>query len=93
MSENGISERLNEHISKLESSSEKVRKTSMLYGHVNEVHKNVIPKIKLKLIARSPGDATKRQAIEAVSIRENNPILNAKEEWSNQPRKRKERSS
>ena len=31
----------------------------MLYDHVKEVHKNVVPKLKLELKARSPGDATR----------------------------------
>ena len=32
-----------------------------------------------------------RQAIEAVVIRENEPVLNGKDEWTNNPRKRKEK--
>ena len=47
--------------------------------------------IKLELVARTQSDPTLRQALEAVMIRENKPLLNTKEEWSNQPRKRKEK--
>ena len=43
------------------------------------------------LDARCPRDATMRQAIEAVSIRENKPVLNGKKEWTNEPKKRREK--
>ena len=33
-----------------------------------------------------------RQAIEAVWIRENKPVLNGKDEWTNDPRKRKDKA-
>ena len=86
-----ISERFNEHMAILKSNSENTRKKSMLYEHVKNKHGNVNPEVKLELIARTQSDPTMRQALEAVLIRENKPVLNTREEWSNQPRKRKER--
>ena len=56
-------------------------------------HNGVNQPIKLEVTARFPGDAALRQAAEAVKIREDQPILNGKEEWTNQPRKRKVRTN
>ena len=88
-----IAERFGEHMAALTSNSENTRKKSILYEHVRDKHRNVTPEIKLELVARTQSDPTLRQALEAVMIRENKPLLNTKEEWSNQPRKRKEKRS
>ena len=47
-----------------------------------------IPPVSVEVIAKCPGDPVLRQAIEAVKIREDNPPLNGKEKWTNQPRKK-----
>ena len=43
------------------------------------------------LVARTQSNPTLRQALEAVVIGEEKSILNSKEEWSSQPRKRKQK--
>ena len=86
-----IAERFGEHMATLTSNSDTTRKKSVLYEHVRDRHGNVNPDVKLELVARTQSDPTLRQALEAVMIRENNPLLNTKEEWSNQPKKRKEK--
>ena len=40
-------------------------------------------------VLHRPGDASMRQALEAVIIRKEDPPLNRKQEWTNEPRKRK----
>ena len=80
-------ERFGEHMGMLMSNCDSSRKKSVFFQHIMEEHENINPKIGLEVIARCPGDATMRQAIEAVSIRENKPVLNGKEEWTNEPRK------
>ena len=87
-----IGERFGEHMYALLSNSDSIRRRSVFYEHVVEEHGNVNPEISLELIARCPGDATIRQAIEAVSIRDGKPVLNSKDEWTNQPRKRRDRN-
>ena len=87
-----IAERFNEHMTILRSDCDSTRKKSMMFEHVKEKHGNVTPPVKLELIARTQSDPTLRQALEAVVIREEKPVLNSKEEWSNQPRKRKAKS-
>ena len=64
----------------LTSQCDSTRKKSVFFEHVFSEHENSNPKIGLELIARCPGDTTMRQSIEAVSIRENKPVLNGKEE-------------
>ena len=86
-------ERTKEHVEKLWSKCDSTRRKSVFYDHVVKVHNNENPKLGLEVVARCPGDATMRQALEAVSIRENKPVLNGKEEWSNQPRKRNPKNS
>ena len=53
-------------------------------------HGGEVPQLKLEILSRCPGDPGLRQATEAVSIRENKPPLNGKDEWTNEPRKKKE---
>ena len=86
-----IAERFNEHMALLQSESDSTRRKSMLFEHVRDEHRSINPPVKLELVARTQSDPTLRQALEAVVIREERPILNSKEEWSNQPRKRKEK--
>ena len=85
-----IEERYSEHDYLLKHQDEKFRKRSVFYDHVMGEHNGENPPIKLEIVARCPGDAALRQAIEAVRIREEKPILNGKEECTNQPRKRKD---
>ena len=54
-------------------------------------HNGEVPPLKVEVLARCPGDPGLRQAIEAVQIREDKPVLNGKEEWTNQPRKRSDK--
>ena len=76
----------------LQNECDSTRRKSVFYQHVKEAHGNINPPIGLEIIAKCPGDATMRQAIEAVWIRENKPVLNGKDEWTNDPRKKKDKS-
>ena len=86
-----IAERFKEHYTKYHHEKPSVRKTSVFYDHVQQQHGGINPPIKLEILARYPGNAALRQAAEAVVIRDEKPVLNGKEEFTNQPRKRKER--
>ena len=68
-----------------------IRKRSFLYDHVQKEHRGEIPPLKLEIVRRCPSDPGLRQATEAVSIREFRPPLNGKDEWTNEPRKRREK--
>ena len=85
-------ERFGEHMRLVQSQCDSTRKKSVFFDHIREEHGNVNPRIGLEIIAKCPGDTTMRQAIEAVSIRENKPVLNGKDEWTNDPRQRKEKT-
>ena len=87
-----IAERFKEHYSKYHHQKPSVRKTSVFYDHVQKVHGGLNPEIKLEILAQYHSNAGLRQAAEAVSIRDERPVLNGKEENTNQPRKRKERN-
>ena len=65
------------------------RKKSFMYEHAESTHGGIIPPVNLEIIARFTGDAGVRQAAEAVYIREEKPPLNGKDEWTNQPRRRR----
>ena len=52
-------------------------------------HNGGIPPLIIEVLRRFPGDPALRQATEDVSIRVNEPAMNGKEEWTNEPRKRK----
>ena len=86
------SERFGEHMGALASQCDSTRKKSVFFEHIMSEHGGSNPKIGLDLIAKCPGDTTMRQAIEAVSIRENRPVLNGKEEWTNEPKKRRQKT-
>ena len=66
------------------------RKKSFIYDHANEEHGGNIPPVTLEIIERFTGDAGARQAAEAVCIRDERPKMNGKDEWTNQPRRRRE---
>ena len=74
----------------IESDNQVTRKKSFLYDHVQNQHNGEVPPLKLEIKAQCLGDPGYRQALEATRIREEKPPLNGKEEWTNQPRKRKE---
>ena len=84
-----LSERFGGHMSVIHSKSEQVRQGSFLYKHMWESHNGGIPPLNIEILRKFPGDPALRQATEAVSIRRNKPPLNGKEEWTNEPRKRK----
>ena len=84
-----LAERFGGHMSVIHSKSEQVRQGSFLYKHTWESHNGGIPPLNIEILKKFPGDPALRQATEAVSIRRNKPPLNGKEEWTNEPRKRK----
>ena len=84
-------ERFAEHLHLLHSKKEQVRQKSIFYDHVWECHNGEVPHLKFEILGKFPGDPALRQATEAVSIRSNKPVLNSKEEWTNEPKKRKPR--
>ena len=42
--------------------------------------------MKMEILGRYPGDPGMRKATEAVSIKQNKPSLNTRNEWINEPR-------
>ena len=84
-----LSERYAEHWKMLKSSCELTRKKSFLYHHVQSVHNGQVPHLNVTIVGKCVGDPSLRQALEAVTIRKNDPCLNRKQEWNNEPRKRK----
>ena len=64
----------------------------MFHEHVQKEHGGINPAIKIEVIGQFHNNPGMRQAAEAVTIRDEKPMLNGKEEFTNQPRKRKERS-
>ena len=88
-----IGERYPEHVAVMSSNKESIRKKSFMYDHAKEQHGGIIPPMKVEIVAQCLGDPGLRQAMEAVLIRDTKPSLNGKEEWTNQPRKRKPRDS
>ena len=84
-----IAERFSEHYTILNSRHEATRKKSFLFEHMKEKHDGKTPLLEIKLLHRCFADPSLRQAIEAVVIKEEDPLLNRKEEWNNEPRKRK----
>ena len=83
-----IEELFGGHMS-VRSKNEETRQGSFLYNHMWESHNGEIPPLKIEVLRKFPGDPALRQATEAVSIRMNKPKLNSKEEWTNEPRKRR----
>ena len=87
-----IGERFQEHVSKYNHAKPSVRKTSVFYDHVQKDHNGVNPPIKVEILGQFHNNPGMRRAAEAVIIRDEKPVLNGKEEFTNQPRKRKERN-
>ena len=87
-----VAERFDEHSKMLTSNSEGTRAKSFLYDHVQTVHTGDLPSLDVRVLASCPGDPGMRQALEAVIIRKEDPPLNRKQEWTNEPRKRKRRA-
>ena len=85
-----ILERFKEHHKKMMHQKDSERKKSFMYDHANEAHGGNMPSVSLEIIGRFTGDAGARQAAEAVCIREEKPQLNGKDEWTNQPRRRRD---
>ena len=83
-----IAERFREHLSVINSHQEVTRKKSFLYEHLREKHDGKVPPLGIQVIRRCFADASLRQAMEATIIRDEDPILNRKEEFNNEPRKR-----
>ena len=83
-------ERFGGHMSIIRSKSEQVRQGSFIYKHIWESHNGEVPPLKMEVLGKFPGDPGLRQATEAVSIRKNKPSLNGKDEWTNEPRRRKQ---
>ena len=81
-------ERFGGHMSIIYSKKEQTRQTSFLYDHMWEAHNGEVPPLKIKILGKYPGDPGLRQATEAVSIRQNKPKMNGKNEWTNEPRPR-----
>ena len=51
-----------------------------------------VGRLNVKVLASGAGDASLRQALEAIVIRKEDPPLNKKQEWTSEPRKRKIKS-
>ena len=86
-----VAERFDEHKRMLNSNCDSTRGKSFMYEHITSVHNGNVPSLNVKVLASCPGDPGMRQAVEAVTIRKNDPILNRKQEWSNEPRQRKQK--
>ena len=84
-----VRERFKEHHKKMTHQKLAERKKSFMYEHAEKSHGGTIPPVTLEVIARFTGDAGARQAAEAVYIKEEQPKLNGKDEWTNQPRRRR----
>ena len=84
-----LAERFDEHAKMISSSCEATRKRSFLHEHVESVHNGSIPPLDITIVGKCVGDASMRQSLEAVTIREEDPILNRKQEWNNEPRPRR----
>ena len=72
-----IKERTCEHLY----ACEKKRKTSVFHKHMMEKHNGSQCKLKVNILGRCSQDATLRQCMEAVAIRDRQPKLNSREEW------------
>ena len=82
-------ERFTGHLRLIGDKRERFRQKSAFYEHAWERHGGAIPPLKFEIIGKYPDEPGMRQAIEVVSIRLNNPSMNGKREWTNEPRPRK----
>ena len=88
-----LAERFTEHSKMINSSCPSTMKKSFLHQHVHSAHNGEIPPLSVEIVGRCAGDPSLRQALEAVLIRKTDPCLNRKQEWNNEPRKRKSLTS
>ena len=72
-----LGERCNEHVKKLE----RKESISVFHQHMIEKHNGTEQALSINLLRTCPNDAMLRQVTEATYIHEQNPGLNAKEEW------------
>ena len=79
-------ERFPEHLRLIGDRREQIRQRSVFYDHAWERHAGAVPPLKFEILGKFPDDPGMRQATEAVSIRKNDPKLNGKREWTNEPR-------
>ena len=84
-----LAERYDEHAKMMSSGCEETRKRSFLHDHIQSVHDGNVPALEVSIVGSCKGDPSMRQALEAVTIRKQDPVLNRKQEWTNEPRKRK----
>ena len=82
-------ERFPEHLHLIRNKKEQLRQKSVFYDHAWEAHGGAVPPLKFEVLGRFPDDPAMRQATEAVSIRRNKPVLNSKQEWTNEPKVRR----
>ena len=82
-------ERFPEHLNLIRNKKEQLRQKSVFYDHAWEAHGGAVPPLKFEVLGRFPDDPAMRQATEAVSIRRNKPVLNSKQEWTNEPKVRR----
>ena len=84
-----VAERFDEHCRMMNSTCKATRKKSFIHQHMETVHNGIPPQLDVKILASCAGDPGMRQAIETVMIRREDPVLNRKQEWNNEPRLRK----
>ena len=82
-------ERFPEHLNLIRNKKEQLRQKSVFYDHAWEAHGGAVPPLRFEVLGRFPDDPAMRQATEAVSIRRNKPVLNSKQEWTNEPKVRR----
>ncbi len=81
-------ERFPEHLNQIRDKREQMRQKSVFYEHSWEQHGGAVPPLRFEILGKYPDDPGMRQAMEAVSIRANEPKINNKKEWTNEPRPR-----
>ena len=90
-SSRSVAERFTEHAKMIRSENEQTRKRSFLHDHIESTHGGQVPSLEVKILRTCPDDPSMRQALEAVFIRKEDPILNRKQEWTNEPRQRRDK--
>ena len=92
-SSRSVAERFAEHAKMIRSENEQTRKRSFLHDHIESTHGGQVPSLEVKILGTCPDDPSMRQALEAVFIRKEDPILNRKQEWTNEPRQRRDKQN
>ena len=82
-------ERFPEHLHLIKNKREQLRQKFVFYDHAWKAHDGAVPPLKFEVLRRFTDDPAMRQATEAVSIQLNKPILNSKQEWTNEPKIRR----